>query len=91
MKVFFAVTMYMSIVKQTVLREYWDEGFYGSDLVKRHFTVHRFEAILSNLHFADPKTRPEPMVHATPKPATHTASSLITPPFTHAPDDADDV
>ena len=70
MKVFFAVTMYMSIVKQTVLREYWDEGFYGSDLVKRHFTVHRFEAILSNLHFADPKDRPKPMVSVALTPAS---------------------
>ena len=64
LKVFFAVTMYMSIVKMTVLRDYWNESWYRQELVKRHFTVHRFEAILSNLHFADPQFRPAPMVSA---------------------------
>lgn len=77
-KVFFAVTMYMSIVKITVLHEYWDEGKYGQDLVKRHFTRKRFEAILSNLHFADPEDRPAPMV-SMPRPPTPTRARIPPP------------
>ena len=37
------------------------DGWCGHDLVKENFNRDRFEAILSNLHFADPDDRPEPI------------------------------
>ena len=59
MRVFFAITMLMSLVKVTVLRDYWEKGWCGHEVVKEAFTRPRFEAILSNLHFADPANRPQ--------------------------------
>ena len=50
--------MLMSIVKLSVLREYWEKGWCHQATVAKHFTRPRFEAILSDLHFADPEARP---------------------------------
>eukprot|EP00966_Prymnesium_polylepis_P241527 5585425-Prymnesium_polylepis.1 len=61
LRVFFAITMLMSVVKLTVLREYWERKWCGQETVKKHFTRPRFEAILASLHFSDADDRPEPM------------------------------